>query len=144
MNNFIEYPIQRFMVGSPTFRNCPKLLSNSTKSYALSLGELLGHSLPCKNFRQSGDWMMLLERAGTNPSIWRAFTARTQNAGLRINPATSDQPWRGVENVKIKMDSRGWRDPNQGLPSQPKVWGDLQLSKDEKFPAFLRDWSQWN
>jgi dipeptidyl aminopeptidase/acylaminoacyl peptidase len=89
---------------------------------------------PQANFSSSGDFMLLLERAG-NPSIEELAQPELRIAGIRINPATNG-PSRGmyVQNVKLKNTRTGKEQDIKGLPSNPKL-GNFSLSKDEKFVA---------
>ncbi len=92
---------------------------------------------PSVVFSKSGDWMMLLERAG-NPSIGDLAQPELRIAGLRINPATSGPSRSGsVENLKIKMTRSGEEIQVKGLPSNPKMGG-FSLSRDDKFLAFTQ------
>jgi dipeptidyl aminopeptidase/acylaminoacyl peptidase len=89
---------------------------------------------PQASFSRSGEFMLLLERAG-NPSIEELAQPELRIAGIRINPATNG-PSRGgyVENVKLKNTRTGKEQDIKGLPANPKL-GNLSLSKDEKFAA---------
>ena len=89
---------------------------------------------PQASFSRSGEFMLLLERAG-NPSIEELAQPELRIAGIRINPATNG-PSRGgsVENVKLKNTRSGLEQDIKGLPSSPKL-GNFSLSKDEKFVA---------
>lgn len=92
---------------------------------------------PSVVFSKSGDWMMLLERAG-NPSIEDLAQPELRIAGLRINPATSGPSRSGsVENLKIRMTKGGEEIQVKGLPSNPKMSG-FSLSRDDKFLAFTQ------
>lgn len=92
---------------------------------------------PSVVFSKSGDWMMLLERAG-NPSIGDLAQPELRIAGLRINPATSGPSRSGsVENLKIRMTRGGEEIQVKGLPSNPKMSG-FSLSRDDKFLAFTQ------
>jgi dipeptidyl aminopeptidase/acylaminoacyl peptidase len=94
-------------------------------------------STPSVVFSKSGDWMMLLERAG-NPSIEDLAQEELRIAGLRINPATSGPSRSGsVENLKIKMTRGGEEIQITGLPANPKMNG-FSLSKDNKYVAFTQ------
>ena len=89
---------------------------------------------PQASFSRSGEFMLLLERAG-NPSIEELAQPELRIAGIRINPATNG-PSRGgyVENVKLKNTRSGLEQDIKGLPSSPRL-GNFSLSKDEKFVA---------
>lgn len=89
---------------------------------------------PQASFSRSGEFMLLLERAG-NPSIEELAQPELRIAGIRINPATNG-PSRGgsVENVKLKNTRTGKEQDIKGLPSNSKL-GNFSLSKDEKFAA---------
>jgi dipeptidyl aminopeptidase/acylaminoacyl peptidase len=89
---------------------------------------------PQASFSRSGEFMLLLERAG-NPSIEELAQPELRIAGVRINPATNG-PSRGgyVENVKLKNTRSGMEQDIKGLPSSPRL-GNFSLSKDEKFVA---------
>jgi dipeptidyl aminopeptidase/acylaminoacyl peptidase len=89
---------------------------------------------PQASFSRSGEFMLLLERAG-NPSIEELAQPELRIAGIRINPATNG-PSRGgsVENVKLKNTRTGKEQDIKGLPANPKL-GNFSLSKDEKFVA---------
>lgn len=89
---------------------------------------------PQASFSRSGEFMLLLERAG-NPSIEELAQPELRIAGIRINPATNG-PSRGgsVENVKLKNSRTGKEQDIKGLPANPKL-GNFSLSKDEKFVA---------
>lgn len=89
---------------------------------------------PQASFSRSGEFMLLLERAG-NPSIEELAQPELRIAGIRINPATNG-PSRGgsVENVKLKNTRSGKEQDIKGLPANPKL-GNFSLSKDEKFVA---------
>ncbi|MCH6199128.1 prolyl oligopeptidase family serine peptidase [Aquiflexum sp. LQ15W] len=89
---------------------------------------------PQASFSRSGEFMLLLERAG-NPSIEELAQSELRIAGIRINPATNG-PSRGgfVENVKLKNTRTGVEQDIKGLPANPKL-GNFSLSKDEKFVA---------
>lgn len=89
---------------------------------------------PQASFSRSGEFMLLLERAG-NPSIEELAQPELRIAGIRINPATNG-PSRGgyVENVKLKKTRSGKEQDIKGLPANPKL-GNFSLSKDEKFAA---------
>lgn len=89
---------------------------------------------PQASFSRSGEFMLLLERAG-NPSIEELAQPELRIAGIRINPATNG-PSRGgyVENVKLKNTRTGLEQAIKGFPANPKL-GNLSLSKDEKFAA---------
>lgn len=89
---------------------------------------------PQTSFSKSGEFMLLLERAG-NPSIEELAQPELRIAGIRINPATNG-PSRGgsVENVKLKNTRTGYEQAIKGLPVNPKL-GNFSLSKDEKYVA---------
>lgn len=89
---------------------------------------------PQASFSRSGEFMLLLERAG-NPSIEELAQPELRIAGIRINPATNG-PSRGgsVENVKLKNTRTGKEQDIKGLPANPRL-GNFSLSKDEKFVA---------
>jgi len=89
---------------------------------------------PQASFSKSGEFMLLLERAG-NPSIEELAQPELRIAGIRINPATNG-PSRGgsVENVKLKNTRTGHEQAIKGLPANPKL-GNFSLSKDEKYVA---------
>jgi dipeptidyl aminopeptidase/acylaminoacyl peptidase len=89
---------------------------------------------PQASFSRSGEFMLLLERAG-NPSIEELAQPELRIAGIRINPVTNG-PSRGgyIENVKKKNTRTGKEQDIKGLPANPKL-GNLSLSKDEKFAA---------
>ncbi|WP_113923482.1 S9 family peptidase [Cognataquiflexum aquatile] len=89
---------------------------------------------PQASFSRSGEFILLLERAG-NPSIEELAQPELRIAGIRINPATNG-PSRGgsVENVKLKNTRSGKEQDIKGLPANPKL-GNFSLSKDEKFVA---------
>ncbi|MCR9014353.1 alpha/beta hydrolase family protein [Aquiflexum gelatinilyticum] len=89
---------------------------------------------PQASFSRSGEFMLLLERAG-NPSIEELAQPELRIAGIRINPATNG-PSRGgyVENVKLKNTRSGMEQDIKGLPASPRL-GNFSLSKDEKFVA---------
>jgi dipeptidyl aminopeptidase/acylaminoacyl peptidase len=89
---------------------------------------------PQASFSRSGEFMLLLERAG-NPSIEELAQPELRIAGIRINPATNG-PSRGgsVENVKLKNTRSGMEQDIKGLPTSPRL-GNFSLSKDEKFVA---------
>lgn len=94
-------------------------------------------STPSVVWSKSGDWMMLLERAG-NPSIEDLAQPELRIAGLRINPASSGPSRSGsVENIKIRMTQGGEEIQIKGLPSNPKMNG-FSLSKDDKYVAFTQ------
>ncbi len=94
-------------------------------------------STPSVVWSKSGDWMMLLERAG-NPSIEDLSQPELRIAGLRINPATSGPSRSGsVENLKVKMTRSGEEIQITGLPANPKMNG-FSLSKDDKYVAFTQ------
>lgn len=92
---------------------------------------------PQASFSRSGEFMLLLERAG-NPSIEELAQPELRIAGIRINPATNG-PSRGgsVENVKLKNTRTGKEQDIKGLPANPKL-GNFSLSKDEKFVAMTQ------
>lgn len=94
-------------------------------------------STPSVIWSKSGDWMMLLERAG-NPSIEDLAQPELRIAGLRINPATSGPSRSGsVENIKIRMTRSGEEILIKGLPANAKMTG-FSLSKDDKYVAFTQ------
>ncbi len=94
-------------------------------------------STPSVVFNKSGDWMLLLERAG-NPSIEDLAQPELRIAGLRLNPATSGPSrTRSVENLKVKMTAGGEEIQIKGLPAKPKMDG-FSLSRDEKYLAFTQ------
>lgn len=92
---------------------------------------------PQASFSRSGEFMLLLERAG-NPSIEELAQPELRIAGIRINPATNG-PSRGgsVENVKLKNTRTGKEQDIKGLPANSKL-GNFSLSKDEKFVAMTQ------
>lgn len=92
---------------------------------------------PQASFSRSGEFMLLLERAG-NPSIEELAQPELRIVGIRINPATNG-PSRGgyVENVKLKNTRTGKEQDIKGLPANSKL-GNFSLSKDEKFVAMTQ------
>jgi dipeptidyl aminopeptidase/acylaminoacyl peptidase len=89
---------------------------------------------PTVSFSRSGDFMLLLERAG-NPSIEDLAQPELRIGGIRINPATNGPSRSGsFHNVIVKNTRSGQEQAVKGLPSNPKL-GSISLSKDEKFAA---------
>lgn len=89
---------------------------------------------PLVSFSRSGDFMLVLERAG-NPSIEELAQPELRIGGIRINPATNGPSRSGsFENVIIKNTRNGQEQQIKGLPSNPRLGG-FSLSKDEKYVA---------
>lgn len=89
---------------------------------------------PLVSFSRSGDFMLILERAG-NPSIEELAQPELRIGGIRINPATNGPSRSGsFENVIIKNTRNGQEQQIKGLPANPRLGG-FSLSKDEKYVA---------
>jgi dipeptidyl aminopeptidase/acylaminoacyl peptidase len=89
---------------------------------------------PLVSFSRSGDFMLVLERAGY-PSIEELAQPELRIGGIRINPATNGPSRSGsFENVLIKNTRNGQEQQIKGLPANPKL-GSFSLSKDEKYVA---------
>ncbi|MFD2203832.1 prolyl oligopeptidase family serine peptidase [Shivajiella indica] len=89
---------------------------------------------PLVSFSRSGDFMLVLERAG-NPSIEELAQPELRIGGIRINPATNG-PSRSssFQNVVLKNTRGGLEQQIKGLPSNPRL-GNFSLSRDEKYVA---------
>jgi dipeptidyl aminopeptidase/acylaminoacyl peptidase len=89
---------------------------------------------PLVSFSRSGDFMLVLERAG-NPSIEALAQPELRIGGLRINPATNGPSRSGsFYNVMVRNTLNGQERQVKGLPDNPKLGG-FSLSKDEKYLA---------
>ena len=89
---------------------------------------------PLVSFSRSGDFMLVLERAG-NPSIEELAQQELRIGGIRINPATNG-PSRSAsfQNVIVRNTRNAQEQQIKGLPTNPKLGG-FSLSKDEKYLA---------
>jgi dipeptidyl aminopeptidase/acylaminoacyl peptidase len=120
-------------LGNVNFSQAQNALTYQTPPKAIA--DLVNAPItPQASFSRSGEFILLLERAG-NPSIEELAQPELRIAGIRINPATNG-PSRGgyVENVKLKITRTGVEQEIKGLPSNPKL-GNFTLSKDEKYVA---------
>ncbi len=91
---------------------------------------------PLVSFSRSGDFMLILERAG-NPSIEELAQPELRIGGIRINPATNGPSRTGsFKSVILKKTRGGEEQQVKGLPDNPRLGG-FSLSKDEKYVALI-------
>ncbi|MBS9523498.1 S9 family peptidase [Litoribacter alkaliphilus] len=93
---------------------------------------------PAVTFSRSGDFMLLLERAGYG-SIEDLAQPELRIGGIRINPATNGQSrTSSFNNIKFKKIKDSEAQSLSGLPENPKL-GNITVSQDEKHLAFTHN-----